>query len=89
MTQAMAQLPSPTIPTGNIPAGKERFWDGLPDMLSPDHLATFFNVDKKTISRWHREEGRLPHPTIKSGNVVRWQKQKVRDFLNRVDSMKS
>ena len=63
------------------PAATGAHWDELPDMLTPAHLAAFFGVDRKTISRWHREERKLPRPVIASGNVVRWQKQTVRDWM--------
>jgi predicted DNA-binding transcriptional regulator AlpA len=71
-----------------IPAAAGVRWDDLPDMVSPAHLAALFGVDRKTISRWHKEERKLPHPTIASGNVVRWQKSTLRAWCDTIDTMK-
>jgi len=51
-------------------------------MLKPSDLAALFQVTKKTITVWHRA-GEMPQPVIKSGNVVRWQKQTIRNWLER------
>ncbi len=61
----------------------ENNWDGLPEILTPVHLKTLSQVARTcTLTAWVNE-GRLPRPVIKSGNIIRWRKEDVRAHLER------
>lgn len=57
-------------------------WDQLPLMLSPEEMAALYGVSQKTISRWQRD-GHIPPPVVSAGHVRRWDREIVKQHLER------
>lgn len=62
-------------------------WDQLPLLLGPVHMAALYGVSVKTINRWQRN-GHIPLPVVTAGQIRRWQRELVRQHLERRQAMR-
>jgi len=49
-------------------------------LLSADDLANLCSVSRATIWRW-LSSGRIPGPTLRQGQVVRWSRTVVEEWI--------
>lgn len=61
-------------------------WAQLPLILAPEHMEKLYGVSGKTISRWARN-GHIPQPVLSSGNIRRWDREIVKQHLERRQRM--